>query len=55
MTIDFCNKTFGEVQTGLTDVPGVWVERFGFDKINEHQCDISDCRTCMVPNIGEGC
>jgi len=37
MVINFCNSTYGEVQTGLTDVPLIWVDKWPIQKLSEHQ------------------
>jgi len=37
MVIDFCSDTEGDVQTGLTDLPVVWVDRWPIQKLSEDQ------------------
>mmetsp|Transcript_62330 Transcript_62330/g.114817 ORF Transcript_62330/g.114817 Transcript_62330/m.114817 type:complete len:268 (-) Transcript_62330:188-991(-) len=37
MVMNFCTDTYGEIQTGLTDVPLIWVDKWPIQKINENQ------------------
>jgi hypothetical protein len=37
MVINFCNSTYGDIQTGLTDVPLIWVDKWPIQQLNEDQ------------------
>jgi len=37
MVINFCNSSYGEIETGLTDVPGIWVDKWSISKLDENQ------------------